>query len=127
MICHNYKDVKAIEVGKGILVRWLTHKDMGGEEYVHNHALRQFIIGPKSGVELHDHKFVQIIFIQKGNLLFRVQDKDGKLTEREVGPGDVIYTHAWEPHGIRNQSETEPVELLCCIDCVDGKDNCIQN
>jgi quercetin dioxygenase-like cupin family protein len=125
MICKNYKDVEPIKVGRGIMVRWLTHKDLGGDEYLHNHALRMFTIAPKSKVEIHDHKFTQIVYILSGKLLFSVLSQDGTREEREVGPGDYVYTHSYEPHGIINLSDNEPVNLLCCIDCVDDKENCV--
>jgi len=125
MICKNYKDIDPLEVGEGITVRWLTHKDLGGDEYLHNHALRMFTIAPQSEVEIHNHKFTQIVYIMSGKLLFTVLSQDGIREDREVGPGDFVYTYSFENHGIRNMSETEPVILLCCIDCVDGKENCM--
>ena len=126
MICKNYKDAKLVDMGNGIAVRWLTHKDMGGEEYVHNHALRMATIAPGTETDMHGHKFVQIIYVLSGKLIFSVKDKDGNRTDREMGPGDFVYTYSDEIHGMANRG-TEPAVVLDCIDCVDGKGNCTQS
>ena len=136
MICMNFKDVEPIQVReinyqgkrspvKGVTIRWLTHKNLGGEEYQHNHALRHFTIGPQGEVPIHSHKYTQIMYVLSGKAICGVLSTDGKREEREVGPGDFIYNYSFEPHGVRNLSESEPVVFLCCIDCIDGKDNCI--
>lgn len=110
---------------KKVQVRWLTHKDLGGEEYQHNHALRHFTIGPKGEIPMHSHKYTQIMYLVSGNAICCAVDKDGTVEEKEVKPGDFAYTYSFEPHAIKNPSETEPVVFLCCIDCVDDKRNCI--
>ena len=125
MICKNYKDVEPVKVGEGVMVRWLTHKDLGGDEYLHNHALRMFTVAPKSEVAIHNHEFTQIVYILSGNLVFSVLSHDGTRKDRKVGPGDYVYTYSYEHHGIRNPSDSTPVNLLCCIDCVGDKENCI--
>lgn len=51
---------------KGTEVRWPTRKDFGGEEYVHNHALRHFSIGPNDEISLHQQ--VEITFVLSGKL-----------------------------------------------------------
>ena len=51
---------------KGTEVRWPTRKDFGGEEYVHNHALRHFSIGPNDEIPLHQQ--VEITFVLSGKL-----------------------------------------------------------
>jgi len=125
VICKNYKDVESIKLGRGIMIKWLTHKDLGGDEYLHNHALRKLTVAPKSEFEIHNHKYTQIVYILSGKLLFIVLSKDGTREEREIGPGDFVYIHSYEPHGIKNLSDTETVDLLCCIDCIGDKENCI--
>ena len=99
MICSNYKDVESVDLGNGLKVRWLTHKDLGGDEYIHNHALRHFTVAPGTNIALQSHKYVQIMYILSGRLIFSVADKEGNRTEREVGPGDFIYTYSYEEHG----------------------------
>jgi quercetin dioxygenase-like cupin family protein len=136
MICMNTRDINAIQVKeteyrgnvfpvKNVWVKWLTHKDLGGEEYQHNHALRHFTIGPKGEIPMHSHKFTQIMYLISGTVICSVVDKDGKIEDREMAPGDFAYIYSFEPHTIKNPGDSEPAVLLCCIDCVDDKNNCI--
>ena len=136
MICMNYKDVAPIQVKqsmyngnpsevKGATIRWLTHKNLGGEEYQHNHALRHFTLEPKAEMPVHNHKFTQIMFIVSGRALCLTETPDGKIEEQEIGPGDFTYNYSLEPHGLKNLSDTEPVVLVCCIDCIGDKGNCV--
>jgi quercetin dioxygenase-like cupin family protein len=136
MILRNAGNIEPIEIKeitfkgvkypvKNITARWLVHKDLGGEEYVHNHALRHFTIGPSSEIPLHQHKFVEIIYILGGKLISTDIDKEGKRQDIEVGPGDCLYHYSDEVHGFKNPSDTEPATLLCCIDCIGDKGNCI--
>ena len=80
MICMNFKDVEPIQVKKinyqgtdfevkGASIRWLTHKNLGGDEYQHNHALRHFTIAPGGEVPIHQHKYTQIMYILSGKAL----------------------------------------------------------
>lgn len=136
MICMNYKEATPIEVKqttyqgktysvKGATIRWLTHKNLGGEEYQHNHALRHFTLAPNGEAPVHSHKYTQIMYVLSGRAICSAVTQDGKLEEREIGPGDFVYYYSLEPHGLRNPSGSEPVVLLCCIDCVDDKKNCV--
>jgi quercetin dioxygenase-like cupin family protein len=135
MITQNFREVTPITVretaykGKtypvtGVTVRWLTHKNLGGEEYQHNHALRHFTIAPGGEIPVHAHQFTQIMYVLSGKLVCRVEAQDGRVEEKEVGPGDCVYLYSFEPHGIANRS-AEPAVMLCCIDCVGDKSNCI--
>jgi quercetin dioxygenase-like cupin family protein len=135
MICMNYKDVAPIQVKKinyqgkdfevkGASIRWLTHKNLGGDEYQHNHALRHFTVAPKGEVPIHQHKYTQIMYVLSGKALSTALSKDGDKEEREIGPGDFVYNYSLEPHGLKNLSDAEPVVFLCCIDCVGDKENC---
>ncbi len=135
MICMNYLDVAPITVRetvyqgkiyavKGATIRWLTHKNLGGDEYLHNHSLRHFTLEPKGESPIHAHKYTQIMYMLSGKAIASVQTNDGCLREKELGPGDFVYFYSFEPHGLRNPSDVEPAVLLCCIDCIDGKENC---
>jgi len=135
MICMNTKDVKPTQVKelkyqgksfevKNTWVRWLTHKNLGGDEYQHNHALRHFTIGPKGEIPMHSHKYTQIMYLVSGRALCSALSRDAKIEEREIGPGDFAYTYSFEPHATKNLSDSEPAVFLCCIDCVDDKQNC---
>ena len=110
---------------KDTRVRWLTHRNLGGDEYVHNHALRHFTIGPNGEIPLHQHKVVEIVFVISGRLTCINVSEDGKRTETEVKPGDCIYHYSNEIHSFQNRSATEPAAILCCVDCIGDKSNCI--
>jgi len=136
MICKHTKDVTPTQIKelkyegriyevKNTLVRWLTHKDLGGDEYQHNHALRHFTIGPGGEIPIHSHRYTQIMYVVSGKAVCSCLTKDGKLEEKAVNPGDFGYTYSFEPHAIKNLSDSEPVIFLCCIDCVGDKQDCI--
>ena len=136
MICMNFKDVEPIQVKeltfegksfevKNTTVRWLTHKNLGGEEYQHNHALRHFTIGPQGEIPVHGHKYTQIMYLLSGKALCISLSREGEREERKIGPGDFVYTYAFEPHAVKNLSDSEPAIFLCCIDCVGDKENCV--
>lgn len=136
MICMSTADVESIQMkrvkykGKSFKVsntwvKWLTHRNLGGEEYKHNHALRQFTVGPGSEVPMHTHKYTHVWYMLSGKVLAVSSNENGKTEEREVGPGDFVYNYSFEPHGLRNLSDCEPAVFLCCIDCIDDKQNCV--
>jgi quercetin dioxygenase-like cupin family protein len=136
MITQNYRQVTPVTVKeisyqgkaypvKGVSIRWLTHKDLGGEEYQHNHALRHFTIAPGGEIPVHAHKYTQIMYMLSGKLVCRAEAKDGRAEEREIGPGDCVYLYSFEPHGLNNPSNSEPAVMLCCIDCIGDKSNCM--
>ena len=110
MILRNAKQIEPIEIEeitfkgvkypvKNLTARWLVHKDLGGEEYVHNHAMRHFTIGPSSEIPLHQHKFVEIIYILSGKLISIDIAEDGKRQDIEVGPGDCWWSPIPEYEG----------------------------
>jgi quercetin dioxygenase-like cupin family protein len=74
---------------------------------------------------MHSHKFTQIMYLISGQAICYATARDGKIEEREFGPGDFVYTYSFEPHATKNPSESEPAVFLCCIDCVDDKKNCL--
>lgn len=135
MICMNTRDIapvqakelkyegKSFEV-KGTLVRWLIHKKRGGDEYQHNHALRHLTVAPEGNIPMHNHKYTEIIYVLSGRGLCSALSKDGKTKTTEIGAGDFVYTYTFEPHAFTNLSDTEPLVFLCCINCVDDKENC---
>ena len=135
MICMKTTDVEPIQIkelkyeGKRLevqntWVRWLTHMNRGGNEYQHNYALRYFTISPKGNIPMHNHKFTEIVYMMRGKVLF-TSSRNGEIEEKEIGPGDFVYTYSFEPHSLRNLSDNEPANFLCFIDCVDDKQNCV--
>ncbi len=136
MICVNTADVESTQVKKlnyqgkdaevkHTWIRWLTHKNLGDEEYKHNHALRHFTVGPEGDIPMHAHEYTEIVYVLSGKSVFISAEKNGTIAEREIWPGDCIYTYSFEPHAIKNFSDSESAVFLCCIDCVGDKQNCV--
>jgi quercetin dioxygenase-like cupin family protein len=101
---------------KGIRVRWLSRfgkDDLGHPEY----GLRLFTAEPGGEIPIHNHFYVQTMYILSGRFecwLFDPQT-DELMEKWTCGPGDVVYVPSMEPHGMRNLSDTEPATFLCCI------------
>lgn len=117
--------MEVIDVGKllnmpdvGITLRWLVHNQVGDESYGHRFAFRHFTVEPGKSYPMHHHKYVEAVYILSGRVLFQTETE-----EVEMGPGDLVYTSREEPHALRALGD-EPVTLVCCIDCVDGGENC---
>ncbi len=101
---------------KGISVRWLSkcgEDDMGQPEY----GLRFFTAQPGGEIPIHNHFYVQTMYILNGRFeVWRFDPETREILETSVcGPGDTIYVPSMEPHGMRNLSETEQATFLCCI------------
>ncbi|NIM46098.1 MAG: cupin domain-containing protein [Nitrososphaeria archaeon] len=103
----------------GVTIRWISEKRLGGPEYMHNFALRYFVIKPEGFMPKHKHPWEQEVIMTKGRVLVTSAG-----TKREVGPGDVVYIPADEEHEFKNVGE-EPVEFYCVIGCVGEGENCI--
>lgn len=101
---------------KGVSVRWLSkfgEDDSGVPEY----GLRLFTIQPGGEIPIHNHFYIQTMYILTGQ--FECWQFDGKtdtLASKKIcNPGDVIYVPSMEPHGMKNASSKEPGTFLCCI------------
>lgn len=109
-----YKDqVRAV---KGVTIRWLSKvgKDAKGQP---EYGLRHFTVAPGGEIPGHSHFYLQTMYIESGQFeCFGYDpDTDQVVASRVCGPGDWVYTGAYEPHGMRNMSATEPGTFLCCI------------
>ena len=125
MIVRKADNVESKDVGDvlgtskmGIKIQWLIHNDVGDSSYKHNFALRRFTFEPGKSYPLHHHKYVEGVYILSGKGYFATEKE-----RVEVGPGDIVYTAYDEPHGLGAIGD-EPLRLLCCIDCIDGGENC---
>jgi len=101
---------------KGISIRWLskTGKDKEGKP---GYGLRFFAAQPGGEIPIHNHFYVQTMYIMSGQFeCWRFDRETDEMVEKVIcGPGDAIYVPSMEPHGMRNLSETEPGTFLCCI------------
>jgi quercetin dioxygenase-like cupin family protein len=101
---------------KGIRVRWLSRfgeDDLGHPEY----GLRLFTAEPGGEIPIHNHFYVQTMYILSGQFeCWHFDPQSDELMKKwTCGPGDVVYVPSMEPHGMRNLSDTEPAKFLCCI------------
>lgn len=101
---------------KGISVRWLSkfgEDDMGHPEY----GLRFFTAEPGGEIPVHNHFYIQTMYILSGQFECRRFDPETmEVVEKKVcGRGDAIYIPSMEPHGMKNLSEIEEATFLCCI------------
>jgi quercetin dioxygenase-like cupin family protein len=101
---------------KGIGIRWLSKavRDKDGEA---EYGLRLFTAKPGAEIPIHNHFYVQTMYILSGRFeCWRFDpETDEKIESVACGPGDSIYVASLEPHGMRNISKDEPGTFLCCI------------
>jgi quercetin dioxygenase-like cupin family protein len=111
---------KPLEV-KDVHIRWLTQ---AGPEDSPEYGLRFFTVGPGGEIPIHNHFYIQTMYIMSGQL--SVCSYDGKTDEKKeekiVGPNDVVFVPSMEPHSAKNTSDTESATFLCCIGCVDEQE-----
>ena len=104
---------------EGVTIRWITDSKTGGDEYLHNFALRYFVFKPGGYMALHQHPWEQEIAVTKGK--FKIL---GGQSDEIVEAGDVAYFPADEDHGFQNIGD-ETGEFYCVIGCIGKGENCI--
>jgi quercetin dioxygenase-like cupin family protein len=126
MIIKQVKEIKSFDVkeaygqdAEGVTIRWVSEKRTGGDEYLHNFALRYFNFKPNAFMNPHKHPWEQEIAITKG----RIQVL-GIANELILKEGDVAYFAANEVHGFKNRSNEES-EFYCVIGCIGKGENCL--
>jgi quercetin dioxygenase-like cupin family protein len=112
---------KALNV-KDVSIRWLSQA--GLDESSPDYGLRFFTVGPGGEIPIHNHFYVQTMYILKGKLLVFSHDPetDEKTSERLIGPDDFVFVSSMEPHSMQNPSDTEEAAFLCCIANVYGEE-----
>jgi len=99
---------------KNVWIRWLSQ---AGPKDSPEYGLRFFTIGPEGQIPIHNHFYVQTMFILTGRLsaICYKMETDEKVDEKIVGPGDFVFVPSMEPHSLQNVSSSETVTFLCCI------------
>lgn len=99
---------------KNVWIQWLTQ---AGPKDSPEYGLRFFTIGPGGEIPIHNHFYVQTMYILSGRLSVVSHDSktDEKVEEKIMSSGDFVFVPSMEPHSIRNLSETEEATFLCCI------------
>ncbi len=137
MIAMSASDVEDVKVGsvsykgasldaKQVSVRWLSKTGLdsqGGPAY----GLRLFTVGPGGVIPIHNHSYVQTMYIVSGQFeCWEFSPKTDQIINNKVcGPGDMVYIASMEPHGMRNLSDSEPGTFLCCICTLDAEQGCV--
>jgi len=103
---------------KDVTIKWLTQ---AGPEDSPEYGLRFFTVGPGGEIPIHNHFYIQTMYMMSGHL--SVCSYDGKTDkmkeEKIVGPHDVVFVPSMEPHSAKNTSNKDNATFLCCIGCVD--------
>jgi len=99
---------------KDVWIRWLSQ---AGPEDSPEYGLRFFTVGPGGSIPIHNHFYVQTMYILSGRLEVVSYDSktDEKVYEKTMGTGDLVFIPSMEPHSMRNLSNTENATFLCCI------------
>ncbi len=126
IIIKNVRELEAYDVkeaygqdAEGVTIRWISEKRTGGDEYLHNFALRYFVIKPRGYIASHSHPWEQEIAVTRGHLQIT-----GQSDNRTLETGDVAYFPANEEHGFKTIGD-EPSEFYCVIGCIGKGENCV--
>ena len=100
---------------KDVRIKWLSQA--GPEKETPEYGLRYFTVGPNGNIPIHQHFYVQTMYILSGQLSVPAHDPetDEKVEEKTVGPHDLIFVPSMEPHSMNNLSDSEDATFLCCI------------
>jgi quercetin dioxygenase-like cupin family protein len=136
MIAMNAIDVEEVKVGavrykissaeaREVSVRWLSRVGLDAEGSP-AYGLRLFTVGPSGEIPIHNHSYVQTMYIVSGQFECWSFDPvtDQIIDKRICGPGDMVYIESMEPHGMRNTSDTASGRFLCCICTLDAPAVC---
>lgn len=122
----NAKEVKAKQIEnfpykgkpyevKEVWIKWLSQA--GPDRSSPDYGLRFFTVGPKGEIPIHNHFYVQTMYMLRGNLVVYAHnpETDAKVMEKKIGPDDFVFVPTMEPHSMVNPSESEEAAFLCCI------------
>jgi quercetin dioxygenase-like cupin family protein len=135
MIAMNSSDVEDVKVGaitykgkssevKGVSVRWLSRVGQDSEG-APAYGLRLFTIGPGGEIPIHNHAYVQTMYIVSGEFeCWELKPDTEEVIKKICAPGDMVYVPSMEPHGMRNMSSTQPGQFLCCICTLEASQPC---
>lgn len=100
---------------KSVSIKWLSQA--GPDESSPDYGLRFFTVGPGGTIPIHNHFYVQTMYMLTGNLIVYAHDPktDEKVMERRIGVNDFVFVPSMEPHSMVNPSSTEEATFLCCI------------
>ncbi|MFB3884998.1 MAG: cupin domain-containing protein [Thermodesulfobacteriota bacterium] len=99
---------------KDVWIQWLSQ---AGPQESPEYGLRFFTVGPLGEIPIHNHFYVQTMYILSGRIVVFSYDPktDNVIEEKNLGPNDFVFIPSMEPHSMRNLSDKENVAFLCCI------------
>jgi len=99
---------------KDVWIRWLSQ---AGPADSPEYGLRFFTIGPGGYIPIHNHFYIQTMYILSGRIsvVSHTLESDAPVEERVMGPNDFVFIPSMEPHSMKNLSDTEKATFLCCI------------
>ena len=125
MIVQNARDVKKAKIetfpyrGKAYEVKevWVQWLSQAGPKDSPEYGLRFFTVGPGGEIPIHNHFYVQTMYVLSGSLtvISYHPETDEKVEEKRVASNGFIFVPSMEPHSIRNLSDSEDATFLCCI------------
>lgn len=88
-----------------------------------SYGLRLLTVGLKGYIPIHNHPYLQTMYILSGRISVTSYDKnnDQVLEERVLGPHDFVYIPSMQPHSMKNVGD-DPVRFLCCIAVLDEEE-----
>lgn len=93
-------------------IKWLTQCC---DPQMPSYGLRLFTIGPGGFVPIHNHEYLQTMYILSGKIsVTSYTDNDEVREEKILEPNDFAYVPSMQPHSLKNIGD-EPVKFLCCI------------
>lgn len=103
---------------KNVKIQWLTQ---AGPEESPEYGLRFFTVGPGGEIPIHNHFYIQTMYVMSGQLSVCSYDGETDEIKKEIlaGLNDVVFVPSMEPHSAKNTSDTESATFLCCIGCID--------
>ncbi len=105
-------------------IRWLTQCC---DPEMPSYGLRLFTIGPQGYIPIHNHSYLQTMYILSGKISVTSYNDQGEPQEEKIiGPDDFVYIPSMEPHGMKNIGN-EPVRFLCCIAVLDENELALSN
>ena len=106
---------KKLKVGN-TTIKWLTQCC---DPQMPSYGLGLFTIGPHGYVPIHNHKYIQTMYILTGKIaVTSYNDHDEAQEEKILGPDDFAYIPSMQPHSMKNVGD-ESVKFLCCIAVLD--------
>lgn len=100
---------------KDVSIKWLSQA--GPDKSSPDYGLRLFTVGPKGVIPIHNHFYIQTMYMLTGELMVYSHDPetDEKVKEKRIGPDDFVFVPSMEPHSMTNPSDSQEATFLCCI------------